>query len=339
MSVTIKDVAKAAGTSIGTVSKALNGSYTISEETKKRIQNTAKQMQYRPNAQAQTLARQAGRKAAFLTYLPRDIGFTNPHMFEILAGAEKALAAKEYTLSLQGCNPKTACGLAKSIMEHKSADGLLLHASVVTRELAAMITREGLPHIVIGMPPFTSRLCWIDSNNHLAGEIAAHHLLDTGHRHLAFIGGRAEDKISQARLEGVLSELDGAGIERGALRVYQGESTTEEGITMTAEMLEDGVVDGVICANNYLALGCLEALRERRIAVPNDISIVTFDSYPFAQLTNPKLTTVSIDVFEIGLSAGKLLMNKIRKPNLQVQSFTTLPNLVVRGSTRTEAHT
>lgn len=333
LSITIFDVAREAGTSISTVSKALNDSYTISEETKEHVRQVAKRLKYQPNVRAQALARKDGRQACFITCLPRGIGFQNPHMFEILAGAEKALAAKNYVVTIQGSDPKNVCALVKDIVQRKSADGLLLHASVVTRELAALLTKEEVPHIVIGMPSFSSRLCWIDNNNHIAGEIAAHHVLEENPQSIVFIGGKDKDKISQARLEGVKSELENAQRPIECLRVYQGESTAENGYRMALKMLEEGIPDTVICANNYLAYGCLYALQLRNIDIPRDVSMITFDSYPFAQITWPKLTTVSIDVFEMGLQAGKLLVNKIKKPNLQIQSFTTLPNLVVREST------
>lgn len=334
MAVTIKDVAREAGTSIGTVSKALNDSYTISDETKKHVREIAKKLNYLPNVRAQTLARKTGRQAAFLTQLSRDIGFTNPHMFEILAGAEAAFADKGYALNLRGCGAKDVCGVAKDIIQSKSADGLLIHASVVTHELAAMIIREELPHIVIGMPSFSSRLCWIDSNNHLAGEIAAHHLLEKGHRQIAFIGGQEDDKISEARLKGVLSELKNGNSPYQDTAIYKGASTAQCGYNLTVKLLNNRHnISAIICANNYLAFGCMNALSDKGVSVPKDISLITFDSYPFAEILNPKLTTVSIDVFEMGIQAAKLLITKIKKPNMQVQSFATLPNLIVRGST------
>ncbi len=335
MSVTIKDVAREAGTSIATVSKALNDSYTISEETKKHIREVAEKLHYQPNVRAQTLARKIGRQAVFLTCLPRNIGFQNPHMFEILAGAETALAKKEYTLTLQGCTPKNVCAAVRDIIQRKSADGLLLHASVLTTELTAMIVQENMPHIVIGKPSFSSRLCWIDNNNQLAGEIAAHHLVETGHTQIGFIGGREEDKISQSRLEGALTELKNQNIPILDMPVYRGESTVENGIKLTRKLMQtNSKISAIICADNYLAFGCLKALQESHKKVPEEVSLITFDSYPFAEIVQPKLTTVSIDVFEMGIQAGKLLVSKIKKPNMQVQSFTTVPNLTIRESTR-----
>ena len=332
MSVKIHDVAREAGTTIGTVSKALNNSHTISGEMTAHVKAVAERLGYRPNARAQMLARQSNREIVFMTHLPKDIAFTSPHMFEILAGAESPLASKGYTIKLRGCDTGNVCILAKDIMERKFADGLLLHASVVTRELAVLLTRAEIPHIVIGKPSFQNSLCWIDNNNQLAGELAAGHLLDLGHRAVAFIGGLEDDRISQDRLEGVKSRFKEHRLKLDAANVYKGESTVKSGADM-ARALIGNMPDAIICANNLLAYGCLRMLQRKGVAVPDDISLITFDDYPLAQLVSPALTTVSIDVYEMRVSAGKLLVNKMKKPELHVQTFTTMPRLIIREST------
>jgi len=334
VAITIRDVAREAGTTISTVSKAMNNSHTISGEMTAHVKAVAERLGYRPNARAQTFARRACREIAFLTRLPRDIAFTNPHMFEILAGAESALAMKGYSIKLHGCDEDTVCALAQDIIEGKLADGLLLHVSVVTRELAVLLMRIEAPHIVIGKPNFSNSLCWIDNNNQLAGELAAGHLYDMGHRMISFIGGREEDKISQDRLEGVKTLLKEHRLSLDAAHILQGESTVESGVELTRILMEsDNRPSAIICANNALAFGCLRALQASGIDVPTELSLMTFDDYPLAQLTTPALTTVSIDVYEMGLSAGKLLVGKIKKPEMQVQTFTTMPRLIIREST------
>ncbi|MCL2829014.1 MAG: LacI family transcriptional regulator [Oscillospiraceae bacterium] len=334
MAVTIRDVAREAGTTISTVSKAMNNSHTISGEMTAHVKAVAERMGYRPNARAQTFARRACREVAFLTRLPRDIAFTNPHMFEILVGTEAALVAKGYAIKLHGCDEDTVCALVKDLIGGKLADGLLLHVSVVTRELAVLLMRLEAPHIVIGKPNFNNSLCWIDNNNKLAGELAAGHLYDTGHRTIAFIGGREEDRISQDRLEGVKMLWKEHRHTLDAAHILQGESTVESGVEMTRMLMaSDNRPSAIICANNALAFGCLRALQISGIDVPAELSLMTFDDYPLAQLTAPPLTTVSIDVYEMGVSAGKLLVNKIKKPEIQVQTFTTMPRLIMREST------
>lgn len=335
MAVTIKDVARESGTTIGTVSKALNNHYSIPGETVERIKKVAEQIGYKPNARAQTFARQATREVVFLTQLPRDIAFTNPHMFEILAGAEASLLDKGYAIKLRGCDTASVCELVKDIMDSKKADGLLIHASVVTRELAFVLTKAEIPHIVIGKPNFGSALCWIDNNNKLAGDTAAAYLLEKGHKRISFIGGKDEDKISADRLDGVKYRLkdDKLFLEI----VLLGESTVSDGMRLTKELVENQRPEAIVCANNYLAMGCIQALQYSGLSVPKDISVITFDDYPFARITSPTLTNVNIDVYDMGATAGKLLVKKISQPHMQVQSFMTLPTVIERESVQAKS--
>ncbi|MCL2719109.1 MAG: LacI family transcriptional regulator [Lachnospiraceae bacterium] len=334
MAVTIRDVAKEAGTTIGTVSKAMNNSYTISGEMTAHVKAVAERLGYRPNARAQSFSRRANRDVAFLTYLPRDIGFTNPHMFEILVGAEAALREKGYSVKLYSCDADNVCHLVKEAIDTKMVDGLLLHASVVTRELAVLLGHTGAAHIVIGKPDFGNSLCWIDNNNKFAGEVAAAHIYEQGHREIVYFGGTDKDHISTDRLKGIKYYLEERGISSEDLIVYQGESSLKSGSEMTAKLLsEKKLPPAIICANNLLAFGCLKEIQRAGLNVPGHISLMTFDDYPLAQLSDPALTTVSINVYDMGVSAGKLLVKKIKRPELKIQTYTTMPELTIRGST------
>ena len=334
MAVTIRDVAQEAGTTISTVSKAMNNSYTISGEMISHVKAVAGRLGYRPNSRAQSFARRACREVVFLTHLPVDIAFTNPHMFEIIAGAESALVSEGYALKLYGCDADTVCTLVKDIMERKLADGLLLHGSVVTKELDVLLTRMEVPHIVIGKPCFENSMCWIDNNNKLEGELATGYLLKKRHRVISFIGGLERDMISQDRLKGVKIRLKENDLTLDKAHIFLGESTVENGAKMAQSLIKSGGrPSAIICANNALAFGCLRTLQVSGIDVPKDISLITFDDYPLAKLTVPTLTTVSIDVYDMGVSAGKILINKVKRPQMQIQMFTTVPRVVTRDST------
>jgi DNA-binding LacI/PurR family transcriptional regulator len=333
MAITIHDVAREAGTTISTVSKALNNSYAISGETTIRIKEIADRLGYRPNVRAQRLARRTNNEVVFLTKLTRDIAFTNPHMFEMMVGVEAALASKGYSLKIQGCDEDNVCVLAKEIMDRKQADGLLVHGFVATRELTVLLTRLEIPHIVVGKPVFSSSVCWVDNNNQLSGELAAAHLLELGHRKIAYIGAPEEDKISQARLDGIINRMKEFDPKLEPISVHRGESTVEVGVSLATELIKKLKPDAIVCANNILAYGTLRALQKNGIVVPDDISLVTFDDYPLTKITSPNLTTINLDMYELGLSAGKLLLSKIKSPDLQVQSYTTVPRLIKRDST------
>lgn len=213
MGVTIKDVAKAAGTSVSTVSKVINGHYSISEETADRVRKVIKELNYYPSASAQSIAKGATKIVTILTNLNPNTAFQNPHMFEIVSGLEETIRSKGYRLHLCGVDVTNAYDVAEEIISRRSADALAIHVSVMTHPLAGLLTKLRFPHIVLGMPNFESQVCWIDNNNVYSGTIAASYLMSQGYRKIAFIGGQYYDLGSSLRLQGVKQELQNAGFQ------------------------------------------------------------------------------------------------------------------------------
>ena len=335
MAVTIKDVAKKAEVSTATVSKVINHVPSISEATVERVKQVMKELNYHPNLRAQNFARRSTHNIIFITNLERNTAFVNPHMFEIMSGLQSILSSKNYTLSVLSINQENQLEVIDRILSQNSADGIVIHASVITKEISSRILKVGFPHIVIGYPSFESQLCWIDNNNYLSGEIAATHLLDQGYRKIAFIGGVDSDMISTRRLQGAITALSNRKLNLEESFIKRGKSTRVDGNRMMEQLFAgETIPDAVICANNHIALGVVKSITGHAIAIPKQMGIITFDDYPFSQITDPMLTVVNIDVYDVGVQAGKLILNKIKKPNLQVQSYTTLPNLIVRESTR-----
>lgn len=334
MATTIKDVAKLAGTSAATVSKVMNGSYSISEDTVLRVKAAMEELNYHPNIRARNFAKQATKTIIFVTALDRESGFSNPHMFEILCGLESILSKREYSLIVKSVSPKDACEYVKNTAETKVADGFVLHASVISEELDTLLFEKSIPHLVIGMPSFGSHFSWIDIDNRLAGELAAKHLLEKGYQSLAFLGGKEVDNIASQRLAGVLSVLSEHDLIVPKGYVQYGEPDCESGYHMVEEILNGRErPDALICANNYIAYGCVNALHDNHISIPDEMAVITFDDYPFSRILKPKLSVVNIDVFDMGVQAGKYILQKMKKTNLYVQSYITLPTLILRDST------
>ena len=104
---------------------------------------------------------------------------------------------------------------------------------------------------------------------------------------------------------------------------------------MTMSLLDQKPVpDAVICANNYIALGCVDAIRDKGMKIPKDIGVMTFDDYPFSQIIEPQLTVVDINVRDMGAQAAKFLVDIIRHPNMQIQTYITTSNVIPRKSTK-----
>ena len=207
--------------------------------------------------------------------------------------------------------------------------------SVLTHPLSALLTRTQFPHIVLGMPTFDSQLCWIDNNNVYSGTVAASFLLSQGYRRIAFLGGQYYDLGSAHRLQGLKEGLQTRGYTLDDQYVRLGQSTRADGYAMTDRLLsEKQLPDAIVCANNYIALGCVAAIQERGMGIPDDVGVLTFDDYPFSRFTEPQLTVVDIDVRDLGIRAGKHLVEIIRHPTLQVQTNVTASIIIERRSTK-----
>ncbi|HJB96108.1 MAG TPA: LacI family transcriptional regulator [Candidatus Mediterraneibacter intestinigallinarum] len=336
MALTINDVAKEAGVSIATVSKVINGKPSISEQTRLHVLEVIKRLNYHPNAQASNFARERSDNIIFLAVTEPLTAFHNPHMFEIMCGAQNIVHEKNFNFSFLGVQDKdTACQKASNIIGRRAADGILVHGSSTSRSLVELLVKTGFPHVIIGRPPFSNTACWIDINNHVSGHLATEYLTKCGYTHIAFIGGPQSDEISRHRLQGFVSSMRIFGLNVPESSIKYGTYSKQSGFEMMEELLRGSFLpDAVICEDNKIAMGAASAIRKRGMNIPDDIGLITFDDYPLSQLIDPPLTVVDINVNKMGQQAAGFLIKKIRNPSLNMQSFTTVPELIIRSSTR-----
>ena len=331
MAVTIYDVAEAAGVSISTVSKALNDSYTIPESTKNTIRAAAERLGYRPNARAKNFARQASGTILFLTDFYQNIAFENPHMFEIISGITSYLDQKDYALTLKPLPKQAAPQYIRDLIQQRQADAFLLHTNILSGELAAVLSKVEFPYLVIGRPDFRCHVCWMDVNHEQAGQLAANYLLDRGYRRLVFVMGPAEDPLSQSRLAGIRQVMDEEELPVEVL-CNQSPFALDQG-ALAQLLARRSPPEVLVCSNNHLALHCLQQVRRLGMEIPAQIALITFDNYPFSMLTDPAITAVDLDMYEMGVNAARFVLHRIRKPNLLTQSYCTSPTVLARAST------
>lgn len=334
MEATIKDVAKKANTSISTVSRVINKKPYISKDMAKRVHKAIRDLNYTPNARGRNLASKKTGVVAFFTRSNTSTPFINPHLYAIMDGVQKALIKKRFAMTYLGYeNPKL--DNLVDVITSKSIDGIIVHASALTKGMADFLDKSGIPHTVIGVPNFPSNACWVDNNNILSGELAARHLYAIGKEKIAFLGGEYRDYISDVRLLGVQKELrKHARVipEKWTLKTHSDHKEAEDTVFKLFKE-SDSHPNGLICANNTIALGALQALKDLSINIPETVAVITFDDYPFASITDPMTTTITIDVHDLGFQAGRLLIEKIQKPDYHFQTYMTVPTLNVRAST------
>ena len=179
------------------------------------------------------------------------------------------------------------------------------------------------------------RLNWVDTDHTLGGRIACEHLIDCGCERLAFMGEGETAGISNQRLTGFRTALLEAGLEYRRDWVLHTDGTLASGKGAALELLGRGELpQGIVCGSNLLAYAFTLAAAERGVAIPGDMLLITFDRYPYSGLISPEPTLVQIDVRDMGRAAAKQLLQGLKKPELRVQSYTTLPSLIEGQSTR-----
>ena len=219
-------------------------------------------------------------------------------------------------------------------MLSRAADGIIVHGGALTKPIHQLLVTRKFPHIVIGHPSDT-RINWVDTDNALGGRIAVEHLSGCGCRDVAFIGALETDDISNERLAGFCAAAEENGCEYRESWIKHTDGTLQSGRAAALELLTAPYrPDAVVCSSNLLAFAFAEAAHELGVSIPDGVQLITFDRYPYSPLIVPEPTLVQIDVRDMGRVAAKQLLQELKKPELRVQSFTTLPSLIVGKSTR-----
>jgi len=334
LAVTIKDVAKKAGVSISTVSKAIHDNPSIPAATKQRIFNAMKELNYYPNIIARSFAQQSSYHIGLIMSLNREDAFLNPYIYEILSGAEEIAKKNGYLITL--INMSTVvndCKELERLIMQKSVDGFLIHLAGFDPKLVKILKKHNFPLVYIGRPWFESSECWVDIDNARAGEIAAKHLIDSGCERIAFIGDGLNNYICKMRYEGYQKALLSSGLELKNEYAKDMSNTNIPALVDELAAMKEPP-DGLVCSNNFIAFEVLKCLNKKKIRVPEDMALITFDNYPFAPYTEPKMSVVDIDVYELGIQSADILIKKLKTPALTMQCSLLSPTLVARESTR-----
>lgn len=337
MAATISDIAREAGVSIATVSKVINNRAHVAPGTRQRVLQVMDRLNYAPNAAAANLARRSSKNVLYADRFYKGLPYENPHMFDIICGASQELSRKGYRLSLlnlDSCGKKPEEVFEQAILS-RVADGIIVSSAFVTPHVERLMLRYDFPQICIGEPGFDTVLSWIDTNNTLSSDLAVEQLLSTGCRTLAFMGGRREDRIFMDRLRGFRSAMDKRGLEVREEYITYNPPEVDAITRSAAALLElPQPPDGIICTNSLMAVGAVRAIQAKGLDIPGQVSLIAFDDHPYSPMVSPQPTIIDIDLFSLGVHAGSLLLKKIRDPAMLVQTYTALPRLLLRGTTR-----
>lgn len=320
---------------VSTVSRVLNDQATagrITADTEERIRQVARRLGYRRNVIARAL--RTGRTLVVGMVVP-DVA--NLYQAGITRGAGDVLYADGYSLILASTDDDPEHAESQvSAMLGVQAEGLLYGVAREDDAVLAGVVAEGIPVVLFNRAAEIPGVSAVIPDDRGGTRLAVEHLLSLGHRHIVHVAG-PEDVSSTVNRLGAFEDALGAMGLTGS-HGFARRQTEEEGHRVTGELLKAHPgTTAILAANDRLALGAVDAIRDAGRSCPDDVSVVGFNDMPYSARFSPQLTTIRISQYELGSRAARLLLETIADPSRPAEIQMVAPELVVRGSTRSVA--
>lgn len=326
--VTIEMVAEAAGVSLSTVSRILNGTAVVSATKKQAVDEAIATLGFVPNPMARGLA---GGRTLSIGVVTQ--AMDSPFYGAALRGIEDELDSVGYSpLFVSGHWDAKAETRCIEVLRSRRVDGIIVLTGRIA-DSALKATAKQLPLVVVGRQLKAHNLFCMHFDNFEGGRLATQHLTDLGHRRIAFISGHPEHPDAQDRFKGYRAGLEAAGIPFDASLVVPGEYHEVSGVLAVEQLLASRQqFTAIFCANDQMALGAALALHRRSLRVPDDVSLVGFDDLASSMYTIPPLSTVHQPAYELGRMASQAVLQLLagQTPTLVLPA----PRLIVRESSR-----
>ncbi len=325
---TIKEVSRLAGVSISTVSRVLNDTVPVADETKRRVLNAVQKLDYQPNAFARGL----------VTNRSGGVGVTvndlsSPYFGTLLKGVEEVIEEAGMHLIVASGHAKAETERrAVEFLKQRRTDALIIHSEELPDADLLNWAKGDIPILVIGRYIAELAKSCVYLDNETGGRLATRHLLEKGHRRIAHITGPLSIHDSRERLVGYRRALEEAGLNYEEDFVVEADFMEAGGQIATKRLLERKLdFSAIFVANDQMAVGVLQTLREAGLRVPEDISLVGFDDVLLARYLYPALTTIRQPLFEMGQAAAKLALAALDGKEMGVRRKFE-PELIVRKS-------
>jgi len=331
MAITIKDVAKQAGVSHSTVSRALHGSPLLSDETVERIRRIAVEMGYFPSAAARSLKTNRSHALGVIVSAIDD-----PFFSEILQGVEEVAQGHGYSMLMAASqrDPEREQAIVQDMRE-RHVDGLIICSASFSVEQRRKLLEHGIPIVMVNNQAAEEYRYSIYHDDVDGSRQVARHLIDLGHKRIAYLGNSLSGRTTLDRLTGFRQEMESAGlaIPAGYAHEVPG-GRPEDGLAALDYFLNlPERPTALFCFNDMLAIGMLNGLQAAGIRVPEDISVVGFDNIIFSAYTNPPLTTLDQPKRYIGAEAARLILGLLDNEETLEQQIQKLKGkLLVRQS-------
>lgn len=331
--VTIRDVAKKAGVSVAIVSKALNDYPDVSPKTKQRILEIAKEMNYSPNIVAKNLSSKKQKTIGLITsgFLNTE-GKDDSNVFDLFKGVYTAAEENQYEFAiyLTDTIKQKQKSYAKFCQERNIGGAVLMGIRVDDPYFTELLDTK-IPCVLVDIYVEEARkhIGSVSTNNVDASYEMTTYLLDKNHRNIAVMAGSKAAYVNERRLMGVEKAFREYGLDLQESNILYGNFSEEEAYSLSKEYLEhvEEMPTAFICFSDLMAYGVMKAVKEKGLKIPDDISVTGFDGLPINEFTNPPLTTVNQDFYEIGRQAALLLQELIENKDVDRRRY--VPHQIV----------
>src|SRR4051812_3158133 len=312
------EVARLAGVSVTTVSHVINGTRPASERTRRSVLQAIERTGYRPNTIARALAR-GGTQSLGLAIS----GLSNPYFMDVVAAVEQAAGRAGHTLLLGDTreDAEHELRIVRTLAE-RQVDGLLLAPSVGAREHALpYLESTGIPVVLLDRFVDGVALDQVGCDNEQPTARLVEHLIDLGHRRIAMAIGIPGLSTTDERVRGYRLALERAGLSFDPALVAEGGSQRDQARRAMHALLDlPKPPTAVVSGNNFMTIGLLRAIAERGLTVPDDIALVAFDDFEWADLFHPRLTVIRQPTTDLGARAVELLLSRLADPDRPVRT-------------------
>lgn len=333
--VTIKDVAAAAGVSYQTVSKVLNGQGSVAPETAQRIWEAARRLGYRPNVTARSLRKRATHLIGYSWY-PISPDQTNPILDKFLSSAVRAAEEAGYHILLFPTEPdQDPADSYGRLVETNRVDGFILSTTNYDDPRIRYLLDAEVPFVAFGRSGPDLRFPYVDVDGRAGLRAAVHHLVEQGHRRIAFLGWPPSSRQGSARRNGYLEAMAQAGLPVDPEWIRVGEHRVADGRRLTQELLalpQGRRPTAVAAVSDLLAIGAMQAARDAGLRLGAEFGVTGFDDTPGIQHLMPPLTSVRQPVWEAGQRIVEMLIALLRGETPEEREVLLEPRLIVRAS-------
>ena len=330
---TINDIAKALSVSKSTVSRALRDAHDVNPETKKRIQEFAKEHDFHPDYLAKSLRNRSTKTIGVI--VP---AYNIPFYSIAICGIQDYAMKMGYNVMVCHSNEQYETEIKNvEALLNANVEGMIISVARDTEknEHIKKLQRKGIPLVLFNRVIENFKAAKVVVNDYYGAFNMVDYLVKTGCNKIAHISGPNNLLLSNNRKEGYFDALNKAGIEPDQNLVTEGDFTIESGITCTEKLLaENNDIDAIFAVCDAAAFGAMKVLKKKRIKIPDQISVAGFTNEPMAELMEPALTTVKQPIYEVGETASKLLFAQLNDPDLPAELCVLDTTIEVRESTR-----